>query len=307
MDSAEAPLGAEEARRCRRQGPAGRHEVAGAGWPNGGDAVLCHGSVRAGKRADLRQSAWRGRIQLGKYIKCCRTVHQKRCGRESRRPISEERESSFEFLEKGGDEAATAGPHFAGLGAASLCRLRALRLSAAESCGCIRRCGGCTGGGRRRVAADPPQRREQNKYFVRIRDRKAAAGLFGRSRRGGDSRYQRLFEQYLESLLIGGAVGEMVHLRREPESGALLCGRMDRIELREEKVRWIFRFSGRMSGADGSAAHIRSCCCSPAASGSRALRRVAAAGLPVYGGYSDEDLQHGGESTGNSAAICGLP
>ena len=41
-------------------------------------------------------------------------------------------------------------------------------------------------------------------------------------------------EQYLESLLIcGGAVGEMVPAAGNRDLAALLCGRMDRIELRE--------------------------------------------------------------------------
>ena len=57
---------------------------------------------QAGKRADLRQSAWRGADTVRKYIKCCTGLYTKSgCGRESRRPISEGRRGSFEFLEKG--------------------------------------------------------------------------------------------------------------------------------------------------------------------------------------------------------------
>ena len=95
------PPGAEEARRCRGRAPAGRHEVAGSRlaqrWRCGTLPWIC----QAGKRADLRQSAWRGTDTVRKYIKCCTGLYTKSgCGRESRRPISEERRGSFEFLEK---------------------------------------------------------------------------------------------------------------------------------------------------------------------------------------------------------------
>lgn len=62
-------------------------------------------------------------------------------------------------------------------------------------------------------------------------------------------------EQYLESLLIcGGAVGEMVPAAGNRDLAALLCGRMDRIELREGESPLDFQIfgpdeRGRMAGA----------------------------------------------------------
>ena len=52
-------------------------------------------------------------------------------------------------------------------------------------------------------------------------------------------------EQYLESLLIcGGAVGEMVPAAGNRDLAALLCGRMDRIELREGESPLDFQIFG---------------------------------------------------------------
>ena len=52
-------------------------------------------------------------------------------------------------------------------------------------------------------------------------------------------------EQYLESLLIcGGAVGEMVPAAGNRDLAALLCGRMDRIELREGESPLDFQIYG---------------------------------------------------------------
>nr|DAJ90208.1 MAG TPA: hypothetical protein [Caudoviricetes sp.] len=49
----------------------------------------------------MRQLAWREADIVRKYIKCCTGLYTKSgCGRESRRPISEGRRGSFEFLEK---------------------------------------------------------------------------------------------------------------------------------------------------------------------------------------------------------------
>ena len=100
-DSADAPTGEHDARRCGVSAPAGRHDVAGSRVAQRLRCGTLPWICQAGKRADLRQSAWRGADTVRKYIKCCTGLYTKSgCGRESRRPISEGRRGSFEFLEK---------------------------------------------------------------------------------------------------------------------------------------------------------------------------------------------------------------
>lgn len=70
-------------------------------------------------------------------------------------------------------------------------------------------------------------------------------------------------EQYLESLLIcGGAVGEMVPAAGNRDLAALLCGRMDRIELREGESPLDFQIFGPDERGGWQRCRIRSCCCS---------------------------------------------
>ena len=88
-------------------------------------------------------------------------------------------------------------------------------------------------GGTKVFCEDPETEKRLRDFLERV---PAGRGQYG---------INAFLEQYLESLLIcGGAVGEMVPAAGNRDLAALLCGRMDRIELREGESPLDFQIFG---------------------------------------------------------------